>query len=59
MIERWVELIARCAGARGAGGSRVLSARAHTLAKPYTYCYLERGESDMFVSLLTKWADGL
>ncbi|KOB69655.1 ATP-dependent RNA helicase DDX42, partial [Operophtera brumata] len=42
VIERWVELIARCANARGGGGSRVLSAQAHTRAQPYSYCYLEK-----------------
>ncbi|XP_026314069.1 uncharacterized protein LOC113225833, partial [Hyposmocoma kahamanoa] len=42
VIERWVELIARCAHARGGGGSRVLCARAAPLAQPYQYCYLER-----------------
>lgn len=42
IIERWVELIARCANARGGGGSRVLCARAAQQAEPYHYCYLER-----------------
>ncbi|KAJ0176390.1 hypothetical protein K1T71_007569 [Dendrolimus kikuchii] len=42
IIERWVELIARCANARGGGGSRILCARAAQQAQPYHYCYLER-----------------
>ncbi|KAM3957157.1 uncharacterized protein ACR2FA_008872 [Aphomia sociella] len=42
VVERWVELIARCAAARGGGGARVLSARAATRAVPHQYCYLER-----------------
>ncbi|PZC85855.1 hypothetical protein B5X24_HaOG215217 [Helicoverpa armigera] len=45
IVERWVELIARCTGARGGGGSRVLSARAGPRAKPYRHCYLQRGAS--------------
>ncbi|XP_063536047.1 uncharacterized protein LOC134745881 [Cydia strobilella] len=42
VLERWVELIARCAHARGGGGSRVLCARAAARAHPHKYCYLER-----------------
>ncbi|KAL0882819.1 hypothetical protein ABMA27_016364 [Loxostege sticticalis] len=43
IVERWVELIARCAHARGGGGgARVLCAKAATKAQPYQYCYLER-----------------
>ncbi|CAG9786974.1 unnamed protein product [Diatraea saccharalis] len=42
VVERWVELIARCATARGAGGVRVLCARAAARAQPYQYCYLQR-----------------
>ncbi|CAH0715250.1 unnamed protein product, partial [Brenthis ino] len=42
VLERWVELIARCAAARGGGASRALGARAASAARPYTYCYLER-----------------
>ncbi|CAB3261837.1 unnamed protein product [Arctia plantaginis] len=44
VVERWVELIARCAQARG-GGARALPARAAARAQPYTYCYLERGSA--------------
>ncbi|XP_075978367.1 uncharacterized protein LOC142978031 isoform X2 [Anticarsia gemmatalis] len=45
VVERWVELIARCAHARGGGGARVLCARAAARATGYNYCYLERGSS--------------
>ncbi|CAH0585444.1 unnamed protein product [Chrysodeixis includens] len=45
VVERWVELIARCAGTRGGGGSRVLCARASQHAVPYRHCYLQRGSS--------------
>lgn len=45
VLERWVELIARGAHSRAGGGSRVLCARAASRAKPYQYCYLERGSS--------------
>ncbi|XP_046965786.1 uncharacterized protein LOC124534134 [Vanessa cardui] len=45
VVERWVELVARCAQARGGGASRALSARAAARAAPYTYCYLERDSS--------------
>ncbi|XP_045484068.1 uncharacterized protein LOC110997172 isoform X1 [Pieris rapae] len=41
VVERWVQLIARCAQSRGGGASRVLCARAHQHALPYSYCYLE------------------
>ncbi|XP_050351138.1 uncharacterized protein LOC126773921 [Nymphalis io] len=44
VVERWVELVARCAQARGGGASRALGARAAARAAPYRYCYLERGE---------------
>ncbi|CAH0398157.1 unnamed protein product [Chilo suppressalis] len=42
VVERWVELIARCATARGGSGSRVLCARAAARAVPYQYCYLQK-----------------
>ncbi|XP_039753391.1 uncharacterized protein LOC120628834 [Pararge aegeria] len=42
VVERWVELIARCAQSRGGGASRALSASVLPHARPYTYCYLER-----------------
>ncbi|XP_064292400.1 uncharacterized protein LOC128675031 [Plodia interpunctella] len=42
VVERWVELVARCANAKGGGGARVLCARAAFAAKPYHYCYVER-----------------
>ncbi|CAG4982654.1 unnamed protein product [Colias eurytheme] len=42
VVERWVQLVARCARARGGGALRVLSARAHAHAAPYSYCYVER-----------------
>ncbi|CAH2095846.1 unnamed protein product [Euphydryas editha] len=42
VVERWVELVARCAQARGGGASRVLSARAAVHAQPNNYCYMER-----------------
>ncbi|XP_022814232.1 uncharacterized protein LOC111348018 [Spodoptera litura] len=45
VVERWVELIARCTSARGGGGSRVLCARAVRHAVPYTHCYLQRGST--------------
>ncbi|KAJ2937993.1 hypothetical protein O0L34_g14447 [Tuta absoluta] len=45
VIEKWVQLIARCASARGGGGARVLCARAAQRATPYHYCYLERATS--------------
>ncbi|XP_045448167.1 uncharacterized protein LOC123656541 [Melitaea cinxia] len=42
VVEHWVELVARCAQARGGGASRVLSASAAAHARPHHYCYLER-----------------
>ncbi|XP_023938844.2 uncharacterized protein LOC112046458 isoform X2 [Bicyclus anynana] len=42
VVERWVELIARCAQSKGGGASRALSASVLPRARPYTYCYLER-----------------
>ncbi|XP_047533432.1 uncharacterized protein LOC125068377 [Vanessa atalanta] len=42
VVERWVELVARCAQARGGGASRALGARAAARAVPLAYCYLER-----------------
>ncbi|XP_064072758.1 uncharacterized protein LOC113395772 [Vanessa tameamea] len=42
VVERWVELVARCAQARGGGASRALGARAAGRAAPLAYCYLER-----------------
>ncbi|XP_072949627.1 uncharacterized protein [Epargyreus clarus] len=42
VVERWVELIARGAAARGGGASRAVSPSAHPHSRPHTYCYLER-----------------
>ncbi|CAK1551359.1 unnamed protein product [Leptosia nina] len=44
VVERWVQLLARCAQARGGGASRVLCARAHQHAQPYSYCYIETSQ---------------
>ncbi|KPJ07063.1 hypothetical protein RR48_04083 [Papilio machaon] len=41
VVERWVQLLARCARGKGGGTSRVLSARAAAYARPQRYCYLE------------------
>ncbi|XP_034832300.1 uncharacterized protein [Maniola hyperantus] len=46
VVERWVELIARCAQSKGGGASRALSASVLPHARPYTYCYLERASRE-------------
>ncbi|XP_028036000.1 uncharacterized protein LOC114247282 isoform X1 [Bombyx mandarina] len=45
IVERWVGLVARSAGARGGGAGRALAARAALRAVPNQYCYLERASS--------------
>ncbi|XP_060803362.1 uncharacterized protein LOC106132151 [Amyelois transitella] len=50
VVERWVELIARCANAKGGGGARVLCARAAHRAKPYNYCYMEKVSPAQFTN---------
>ncbi|XP_032517507.2 uncharacterized protein LOC116770231 isoform X1 [Danaus plexippus] len=42
LVERWVQLVAKGACARGGGASRAMSARAAAHAAPGEYCYIEK-----------------